>query len=106
LADINGDGQPDLITGKRYMAHNGNDPGEKEPLGVYWYEYRKTKEGAVEWVRHLIDYGTRAGAGMQIPMRDLDGDGDSDLVLAGKSGLFLGRNLSRTPVPKGSSGKP
>ena len=20
------------------MAHNGHDPGEREPLGVYWYE--------------------------------------------------------------------
>jgi FG-GAP-like repeat len=39
LADLNGDGRPELITGKRYMAHNGRDPGEREPLGVYWYEY-------------------------------------------------------------------
>ena len=41
FVDLNGDGQPDLVTGKRYMAHNGSDPGEKEPLGLYWYEYRK-----------------------------------------------------------------
>ena len=41
LADLNGDGRLDLVTGKRFMAHNGSDPGEKEPLGVYWYEFRK-----------------------------------------------------------------
>ena len=41
LVDLNGDGRLDLVTGKRFMAHNGSDPGEKEPLGVYWYEFRK-----------------------------------------------------------------
>ena len=40
LVDINGDGRLDFVTGKRFMAHNGSDPGEREPLGVYWYEYR------------------------------------------------------------------
>ena len=40
LVDLNGDGQPDLVTGKRFMAHNGSDPGEREPLGVYWFEHR------------------------------------------------------------------
>ena len=37
LVDLNGDGRLDLVTGKRFMAHNGADPGEREPLGVYWY---------------------------------------------------------------------
>ena len=104
LADLNGDGQLDLVTGKRYMAHNGNDPGEKEPLGVYWYQYRKTPEGSMEWIRHLIDYGTRVGGGMQIPVRDLDGDGDPDIVFPGKSGLFLAENLTRT-TPRSPAGK-
>ena len=39
LVDLNGDGRLDIVTGKRFMAHNGSDPGEKEPLGVYWYEF-------------------------------------------------------------------
>ncbi|MDQ2901230.1 MAG: VCBS repeat-containing protein, partial [Acidobacteriota bacterium] len=38
MVDLNGDGKMDFVTGKRYMAHNGRDPGEREPLGVYWYE--------------------------------------------------------------------
>ncbi len=54
LVDLNGDGRLDLVTGKRFMAHNGGDPGEREPLGVYWYETLPARPGAgVEWVRHV-----------------------------------------------------
>lgn len=95
MVDLNGDGRKDLLTGKRYMAHNGHDPGGREPLGVYWYEYRKDSAGKVEWIRHVVEYGSRAGGGMQIPVADLDGDGDLDFVCAGKSGLFLFENLTK-----------
>jgi hypothetical protein len=95
LADINGDGRPELVVGKRYMAHNGHDPGEREPLGLYWYEF--TPKG--EWTRHILDYGTRAGGGMQIALADFDGDGDLDLAAGGKSGLFLFENLTKMPGP-------
>jgi hypothetical protein len=96
LVDLNGDGRKDLLTGKRFMAHNGRDPGEKEPLGVYWYEYRRTDDGSrIEWIKHVIDYSTRTGGGMQIPVADYDGDGDLDFATAGKSGLFLFTNRTR-----------
>jgi len=95
LADINGDGQLDLVTGKRFMAHNGRDPGEKEPLGIYWYEYFKTPAGAVEWVKHIIDYSSRAGAGMQVTVARLEGKPYPEVVVGGKSGLFLFRRALR-----------
>ena len=46
LADINGDGLPDLVTGKRYYAHNGRDPGEDEPPVIAWYELSRRKRHA------------------------------------------------------------
>jgi hypothetical protein len=107
LVDLNGDGQKDFVTGKRFMAHNGNDPGEREPLGVYWFEHRPSKPAGganaaaatgVEWVRHIIDFGGRMGAGMQLPVADLDGDGDLDVVCPGKSGLFIAENLTKKPA--------
>jgi len=94
LADMRGDGHLDLVTGKRFMAHNGNDPGEREPLGVYWYEFRKNPQGAVEWIRHIVSYGGQMGAGTGIQAVDIDGDGDIDVIAGGKSGLFLARNLT------------
>jgi len=96
LIDLNGDGRKDILTGKRYMAHNGHDPGEREPLGIYWYEQIRGGDGKIDWVRHIIDFSTRTGAGMQIPVADLDGDGDMDFAVGGKSGLYLFENLTKT----------
>ena len=93
--DLNGDGRKDLLTGKRFMAHDGHDPGGREPLGIYWYEYHTSADDkTVEWSKHVIDYGSRAGGGMQIPVADLFGSGNLDFAVGGKSGLFLFQNMT------------
>jgi hypothetical protein len=43
LVDIDGDGIPELVTGKRYRGHGGNDPGSYDPVVVYAYRL-PTKE--------------------------------------------------------------
>ena len=96
LADLTGDGQVELITGKRYHARNAAaDASEREPLGLYWYEFQRgTPPTNVSWVRHIIDYGGRAGTGLQMVAIDIDGDGDIDVVTGGKTGVFLAENLT------------
>jgi hypothetical protein len=90
LADIDNDGQLDLITGKRYRAHNGNDPGAADPLGIYYF---KIDGGRFE--RVTIDYGPAgeaSGAGIYFWTADLDGNGWLDVIAPGKDGLYLFRN--------------
>lgn len=95
LADLNGDGQPDLVSGKRFQARNRPAPGDDDPLGVFWYEFRRGAGGTVAWTRHVITYGGKVGGGLQMAVRDIDGDGEMDVLAAGKTGLFLMENLTK-----------
>jgi hypothetical protein len=89
--DLDGDGRPELVTGKRYRAHCGHDPGEYDPVGLYYFKW--TGEG---FAKQVIDYGAiRGGKGCGIAFQvvDLDGDGRPDIVAPGKDGLYVFRNL-------------
>ncbi len=97
LIDIDGDGQPELLAGKRYRGHNGNDPGSYEPLVIYYYKIDR-KNGA--FTRYAVSTNGTAGAGTQFIVQDLDGDGDPDIAVAGKTGVHLLENLKVNNVPK------
>ena len=84
LGDLDGDGDLDLVTGKRFMAHNGSDPEETAPLCVYWYELRRGPEP--EWVKHTVSYNEGIGSGVTLSIADLDDDGDLDIIVTGKWG--------------------
>jgi len=93
LVDIDNDGESELVTGKRYFAHSGRDPGEYDPIGVYYF---KINRGAFE--RVTIDYGPvkeASGAGIYFWVEDIDGNGWKDIVAPGKDGLYLFKNLGR-----------
>jgi hypothetical protein len=74
----------DIVSGKRFYAHNGGDPGAEEPLCLYWYEFKPGSQP--EWNRHVLSQGKGIGAGLSIPVVDIDKDGDLDIVVTGKFG--------------------
>jgi hypothetical protein len=97
LADLFGDGQMELLAGKRYRGHDGGDPGSYDPLVIYYYTINR-KTG--EFTRYPISLGGTAGAGTQFVVADLDGDGDIDIATAGKTGVHFFENLKIDLVPR------
>ena len=85
LVDINGDGHADLVTGKRYYAHNGNDPGAEEPSMLYWFEYKPGK--VPTWIPHQID--DNSGVGLHLVSQDMNKDKLVDIVIGNKKGVYV-----------------
>lgn len=91
LADIDGDGEVELVTGKRYRAHCGKDPGADDPVGIYYFKINGGK-----FDKYIIDYGVvgeASGCGIYFWIEDVNGDGWLDIVAPGKDGLYLFENL-------------
>ena len=85
--DLDGDGQPELVTGKRYRAHNDNDPGAFDPIGLYYFKWN-----GESFSKQIIDYGPARvgkGCGIFFAVTDLNGDGRLDIVAPGKDGLYV-----------------
>ena len=89
LADINGDGHPDLVTGKRWYAHNGGDPGGHDAALLIWLENIPGTPG--RWSPHVIDQDS--GVGLQVLVLDLNADGKLDILFSNKKGLFFFRRF-------------
>jgi hypothetical protein len=109
LANLDGDAEPVLITGKRVYAHEV-EPGDTQAPVVYAFRYDRVLS---QWNREVIFRGDpalrapasaedrwalrdfppgSAGTGLQLAPVDLDADGDLDLVCPGKSGLYWFEN--------------
>lgn len=87
MADMNGDRQPDFVTGKRFWAHGPNgDVNPGDPAVLYWFEFRR--EGRdVKWTRHQID--NDSGVGTQFVVTHMNRDKHPDVVVANKKGVFV-----------------
>ena len=90
-ADVDGDGIPDFIVGKRYFSHldTNIDPYPRGPAVLYWYQTVRNPHapGGAEFIPHLID--NHSGAGSNVLAVDLKHDGAMDIVTATRFGTFI-----------------
>ncbi len=86
LADVDGDGLQDHVTGKRWYAHNGKDPGAAEPAVLYWFRLER-EGGKPRWTPHRID--DDSGVGTQFVTADISGNKKVDIAVSNKKGTFV-----------------
>jgi hypothetical protein len=118
LADLDGDGAPELITGKQLLAHNGGDVGALEPVFVFYYTIKNGRfDRHVLSYSHLEPYFTKTsanepppnfivGVGMKLNVADVDGNGKPDVIVACRSGLYVFLNQGPSPKTRGRNPLP
>ena len=87
LADMNGDGVQDIVTGKRYWAHGNHGDPEPAAAKVLWWFELKRDGGTAKYIPHLIDGDS--GVGTQFTVIDINGDKKLDVVTGNKSGAYV-----------------
>ena len=87
LADINGDGLKDIVTGKRFWAHGpSGDINPSDPAVLVWFELQRNGK-EVKWVKHEID--NDSGVGTQFVVADINRDKLPDIITSNKKGVFI-----------------
>ncbi len=87
LVDIDQDGIKDILTGKRFWAHMGKDPGGNQAPVLYWFKTVRKDDGSVEFIPYYINDAT--GVGTQLIVGDYNKDMLPDFVVANKKGIAV-----------------
>lgn len=91
MADVDRDGVPDFITGKRLFSHQESwvDPDPHGDGVLYWFRtVRNSKRpGGAEFVPELIH--NKSGVGSHVLATDLNKDGRVDIVTSTNRGTFI-----------------
>jgi dienelactone hydrolase len=103
FGDLDNDGQPEVVAGKRYLGHDGRDLGEYDPMIISAYTFQRDTK---TWRRNVISVGGAAGFGLDPKLVDLDADGDLDIIGPGRSGLFWFENLLGSSATEAAAALP
>jgi len=86
LADMDGDGLKDIVTGKTFWSHHTKSPMWDAGAVVYWFRLVRTEQG-VDWVPYRAD--GESGVGRQVVVHDANGDQMPDIVVGGMVGCSV-----------------
>ncbi|MBF0432299.1 MAG: VCBS repeat-containing protein [Fibrobacteria bacterium] len=84
--DMDGDGNPDLVAGKRFKGHST----DLDPAPLYWIKYTPPTQpgGTPTFNRYMIKLED-AGLGVSATVKDFSGDGCKDIAVSNKKGTRL-----------------
>jgi hypothetical protein len=90
-ADMDGDGIPDIVVGKRYWSHldSYTDPDPYGAAVLYIYHTIRDPKapGGVRFEPELIH--NRSGVGSTVTVADLKGDGAMDIITSTNKGTYI-----------------